>query len=41
MTDTTSKNLAVTLRVVVYTAPVGSTDADKLDLLRVVGIQTQ
>jgi hypothetical protein len=29
------------LRVVVYTARVGSTDADKLDLLRVVGIQTQ
>ena len=28
------------LRVVVYTAPVGSADAAKLDLLRVVGIQT-
>ena len=27
------------LRVVVYTAAAGSTDADKLDLLRVVGIQ--
>lgn len=29
------------LRVVVYTAPVSSADADKLDLLRVVGIQTR
>jgi hypothetical protein len=29
------------LRVVVYTASVGSTDADKLDLLRVIGIQAQ
>ena len=28
------------LRVVVYTAAPGSTDADKLDLLRVVGIQS-
>ena len=29
------------LRLVVYTAPVGSSDAEKLDLLRVVGVQAQ
>jgi MmyB-like transcription regulator ligand binding domain len=29
------------LRLVVYTAPHGSTDAEKLDLLRVVGVQSQ
>jgi hypothetical protein len=28
------------LRIVVYTTPAGSDDADKLDLLRVTGVQT-